>query len=71
MEYDVILTREGAKWTAEVPALPGCITWGSSRNEVLSLVEEAVEGWIASRKGLGKAIPGRSQVVELIKVRIG
>jgi predicted RNase H-like HicB family nuclease len=71
MEYDVILTREGRKWTAEVPALPGCITWGATREEVLVLVEEAAEGWLASRKGLRRRTAFPKQTVELAKVRVG
>jgi len=71
MEYDVILTCEGKKWTAEVPALPGCVTWGSSRAEVLELAEEAVTAWIASRRRLGTPVPGRKQAIELAKVRVG
>ena len=47
MDYQILLTKERRKWTAEVPALPGCITWGSSKREVLELAEEAIEGWLA------------------------
>lgn len=71
MEYQIILTNEGRKWTAEVPALPGCVTWGSSRKEILSLAEEALEGWIASRRHLRKPVPTQRQIVELAKVRVG
>lgn len=71
MDYDVILTREGRKWTAEVPALPGCITWGASKKEALELVEEAAEGWLASRKQLGRQTAQPKPQVELAKVRVG
>ena len=71
MEYDVILTRESKKWTAEVPALAGCVTWGGSKAEVLALAEEAATAWIASRRVLGKPVPGRTQAVELAKARVG
>lgn len=71
MEYDVILTREGKKWTAEVPALPGCVTWGNSRAQVLALAEEAAAAWVASRRRLRKPVPGRSRAVEFAKVRVG
>jgi len=72
MEYDVVLTREDKnKWTAEVPALPGCITWGESREQVLLLAEEAIEGWIASRRQLGKEVPSERPVVELARVDVG
>ncbi len=70
MEYQIVLTKEGSKWTAEVPALPGCITWGDSKEEVLSLVREAIEGWRASRAALGKASPRDRPTVELATVRV-
>ena len=71
MEYQIVLTKEGKKWTAEVPALPGCVTWGSSKEEALSMAHEAIEGWLASRKRLGKPVPRARPNVELAKVRVG
>ena len=72
MDYAVILTRDHAgKWTAEVPSLPGCITWGSSKDEVLVLVREAIEGWMLSRRATGKSIPAPTVVVELARVSVG
>jgi antitoxin HicB len=72
VDYEVILTRDdAAKWTAEVPALPGCITWGSSRDEALALVREAIEGWLLSRRATGKSIPSPTVVVELARVSVG
>ncbi len=71
MEYQIILTKEGKKWTAEVPALPGCVTWGTSKEEALLMAHEAIEGWLASRKRLGKAVPRTGPSVELAKVSVG
>jgi predicted RNase H-like HicB family nuclease len=70
MEYQILLTTEGRKWTAEVPGLPGCITWGTSKREVLRLAEEAIEGWLASRQALGKDVPEDQVKVELATVRV-
>ena len=71
MEYQIILTREGKKWTAEVPALPGCVTWGMSKQEALRLAREAIEGWLESRRQLRKRMPRTQASVELAKVRVG
>lgn len=71
MEYQIVLTKEGKKWTAEVPSLPGCVTWGSSKDEALLMAQEAIEGWLASRKRLGKPVPRERPVVELAMVRVG
>lgn len=71
MEYQIVLTKEGKKWTAEVPALAGCVTWGSSREEVLLMAQQAIEGWLVSRRRLGKPVPRARAVVELARVRVG
>ncbi|MEX1255943.1 MAG: type II toxin-antitoxin system HicB family antitoxin [Dehalococcoidia bacterium] len=70
MEYQILLTKEGRKWTAEAPALPGCITWGSSKREALVLAEEAIEGWLASRRATGKTVPDGEVRLELATVRV-
>ncbi len=71
MEYQIVLTNEGKKWTAEVPSLPSCVTWGSSRSEALTMAHEAIEGWLASRRSLGKSVPRVRPNVELATVRVG
>ena len=38
------LAEEGGYW-AEVPALPGCITEGDTKDEVINNLKDAVEGW--------------------------
>jgi predicted RNase H-like HicB family nuclease len=70
MDYQIILTRERGKWTAEVPALPGCVTWGSSKTEALALAREAIEGWLVSREAVGKKTPRSQPTVELALVRV-
>lgn len=39
--------EEGGFW-AEVPALPGCMTQGDTREELEKNLYEAVEGWLAA-----------------------
>ena len=39
--------------TAECPALPGCVTQGKTRDEVLKNIKEAIELSIETRKELG------------------
>ena len=36
---------EGGFWT-EVPALPGCVSQGETRDELRSNFREAIEGWL-------------------------
>jgi len=39
--------EEGGFW-AEVPALPGCVTQGDTREELEKNLQEAVQGWLAA-----------------------
>ena len=39
--------EEGGFW-AEVPALPGCVTQGETREELERNLHEAIEGWLAA-----------------------
>lgn len=46
--------REDGGWVAEVPSLPGCITQGDTRADVLRNARDAIETWIdgARKSGL-------------------
>ena len=48
MLYTVVLEPddEGNGYTDRVPALPGCITEGRTRDEALANAREAIEGFI-------------------------
>ncbi len=37
--------EEGGYW-AEVPALPGCITEGDTMEEVITNLQDAIQGWL-------------------------
>ncbi|AFZ51402.1 type II toxin-antitoxin system HicB family antitoxin [Dactylococcopsis salina] len=37
--------EEGGYW-AEVPAFPGCITEGDDMEEVISNLQDAIQGWL-------------------------
>jgi len=49
MKLRAIIHRaeEGGFW-AEVPALPGCVTQGETREELEQNLREAVEGWLVA-----------------------
>lgn len=36
---------EDGYFVAEVPALPGCLSQGETREEALANIREAIEGW--------------------------
>lgn len=49
--------EEDGRWSAEVPLLPGCATWGESWQEALRHAKEAAEGYIAVLLEDGRAVP--------------
>jgi predicted RNase H-like HicB family nuclease len=54
----VILTPgEDGYWVAEVPSLPGCISQGKTREEALTNIREAIDGYIAALKEDGLIVP--------------
>ena len=42
--------EEGGYW-AEVPALPGCVTQGETREELEGNLREAIEAWLEAGEG--------------------
>jgi len=58
MKYRVTIEQdEDGVYVAEVPALPGCITQGFTRNEVLVNVKEAIELYLGSLEAHGDPVP--------------
>lgn len=53
--YSILVTKERVGYSAECPALPGCITQGETEEEVLKNMEEAIAAYLeaikASREG--------------------
>lgn len=59
LEYTVILHRDAelSSYWVEVPALPGCVSQGKSKQEALRNVKEAIELHLESLREDGEAIP--------------
>ena len=49
--------NEDGSWTAEIPVLPGCVTWGTTRSEVVEMARDAVEAWVLTALRFGDEIP--------------
>jgi len=49
--------NEDGGYTVTVPSLPGCIIEGSTREEALAHIGEAIAGYVEVAKKLGKPIP--------------
>ena len=58
MRYRVLVQQdEDGVFVAEVPALPGCISQGSTREETLRNIKEAIELYLESLDVHGEPVP--------------
>ncbi len=62
----VTLKEEDGRWSATIPALPGCSSWGYSSQEALDNIKDAAEIYIEDMIEAGEALPAPSDEVELI-----
>lgn len=47
MKLHVIIEQdEKGYFVAEVPALPGCLSQGKTREEAIANIKEAIKGWL-------------------------
>jgi len=46
MKIKAVIWQEDGAWCGSVPALPGCHTWGETREQLTEMLTEAVEGWL-------------------------
>ena len=67
VSYKVILERndEEGYYTATVPALPGCVTQGRTKEETLERVKEAIQGYLESLQKDGIPIPRDIELEEV------
>ena len=58
MKFRVTLERdEDGSFVAQCPTLPGCISEGKNREEALTNIKDAVQGYLASLKKHDEPIP--------------
>ncbi len=62
MRYAVIIERSATGFGAYVLDLPGCVAVAETREEVVSLIQEAIALHIESLKADGQPIPPPSSV---------
>jgi predicted RNase H-like HicB family nuclease len=58
VKFTVVLQRENdGGYVVSVPALPGCVSQGDTREEALKNIEEAIELYLEDVKAAGEPIP--------------
>jgi predicted RNase H-like HicB family nuclease len=68
MQYLVVVEQGPTSFGAYVPDLPGCIAAAESREEVLTLIRDAIEFHIEGLKEKGQPIPPPSSSGEVVEV---
>lgn len=68
MRYLVVVEKGPKSFGAYVPDLPGCIAAGESREEVLTLIREAIEFHLEGLKEEGQSIPDPASSSEVVEV---
>ncbi len=58
--HAVIEQDEAGYYVAEVPALPGCLSQGKTREEAIANIKEAIEGWLEVMEAERKLDPSRT-----------
>ena len=57
MREAVIYPGEDGYWIAECPSLPGCISQGTSREDAIVNIREAIQGYISTLEQDELAVP--------------
>jgi antitoxin HicB len=57
VRYTVLIYPDDGAYSVVVPALPGCVTWGSTLDEAVSSAREAIAGHVAALRSTGQEVP--------------
>jgi predicted RNase H-like HicB family nuclease len=57
MRQVLVYPGEDGYWVTECPSLPGCISQGATKQEALTNIREAIDGYVAALQEDGLPIP--------------
>jgi predicted RNase H-like HicB family nuclease len=69
MKYAVIIEEGGNSFGAYVPDLPGCAAVAETKEELMKLIQEAIDFHIEGLREDGQPVPEPSSSVEYVEVR--
>lgn len=65
LNYRILLRKEPeGGYTVIVPTLPGCVTFGSTIEEAITMAKEAIELYLESLRAHGEDIPTEEETLE-------
>ena len=67
MKYAVVIEKGSTSFGAHVPDLPGCVAAAETRDEVCTLIREAIELYIEALEEDGLTVP-EPHSYELVEV---
>jgi predicted RNase H-like HicB family nuclease len=68
MQYAIIVETGANTYSAYVPDLPGCVAAGDTLEEVMQLMQEAIEFHIESLREHGEHIPMPTSLARTIEI---
>jgi len=68
MREAVIYPGQDGYWVAECPSLPGCVSQGTSREDAIINIREAIQGYILALEEDGLPVPDESFQTMLIAI---
>ena len=57
MRQILIYPGEDGYWVAECPSLPGCVSQGTTREDAVRNIKEAIEGYVLALQEDGIRVP--------------
>lgn len=57
MRQVLLYPGEDGYWVAECPSLPGCISQGETKEEAVTTIKEAIQGYITALEDDGLSVP--------------
>ena len=70
MRCAVVIERGRESYGAYVPDLPGCVATAATREEVVTLIQEAIAFHIEGLRQDGQPVPQPSSSVEFVDVAV-
>ena len=68
MRYTVVIESSPNNYAAYVPDLPGCVATGSTREETLAEIREAITLHIESLREHGEPVPQPQTTTDVVEV---
>ncbi len=57
MRQVILYPGENGFWVVECPSLPGCVSQGKNKEEAISNIKEAIQGYVAALEEDGLPVP--------------